>query len=67
MASDVSLIEDGGGGAVETTSASASSGPSLTFQTGNTEVALDSDDLQFYLLLTQTALLVYVTWKEASG
>jgi hypothetical protein len=43
------------------------SGPTLRFNTGGTEIVLDAEALQFYLLAIQTALLVYVTWKEATA
>jgi hypothetical protein len=53
----------GAGGAT-----AAASGPSITFSTASgDEFQLDAETLQMYLLLTQTLLLLYVTYKEASG
>lgn len=66
--SDLFGDDDGGSQqAAVAGSTSASGGPSLTFQTGGSQVTLDTADLQFYLLLMQTTLLAYVTYKEATA
>jgi len=48
--------------------AQPSSGPSLSFSMADgAEVTLTSEDLQLYLAIIQTFLLLYVTIKEVRG
>lgn len=42
-------------------------GPSLRIELSGSTVALDTADLQFYLLAVQTLMLSYVAYKEVSG
>ncbi|WP_459194716.1 hypothetical protein [Halosimplex sp. J119] len=65
----VPLIEQGGASAdsrgTEQTATAAETGPSVSFSMADgTEVVLTAEDLQLYLALIQTALLIYVTIKE---
>jgi len=46
---------------------SAPSGPSVTFSfSDGSNVTLDQEDIQVYMLTIQTLLLLYVTYQEVS-
>jgi hypothetical protein len=58
----------GSSGSTGTANGTAVAGPSITVSTAaGDEIVLDAETIQMYLLLAQTLLLLYVTYKEASG
>jgi hypothetical protein len=76
---DVSLIETVGEGASasdaadsfsatasSTSTTSSSSSPRVVLELDDSELALSKQDIEFGIMLVQTLLLGYVTWKEVT-